>query len=51
VTVDWQGLKLQEMVDHDDGGGRVPRTVECEVTEDLCDTAHPGDVVTISGNA
>ncbi|KAL0347221.1 UNVERIFIED_CONTAM: putative DNA helicase MCM8 [Sesamum calycinum] len=29
--------------------GRVPRTVECELTEDLVDTCIPGDVVTVTG--
>lgn len=29
--------------------GRVPRTVECELIEDLVDTCIPGDVVTVSG--
>ena len=30
-------------------GGRVPRTVECELTEDLCDSCQPGDIVKLSG--
>lgn len=29
--------------------GRMPRTVEVELTRDLADTASPGDVVTITG--
>jgi DNA helicase MCM8 len=29
--------------------GRVPRTVECELTEDLVDSCVPGDVVTVAG--
>ncbi|RVW98802.1 putative DNA helicase MCM8 [Vitis vinifera] len=29
--------------------GRVPRTVECELTEDLVDACIPGDVVTVTG--
>ncbi|CDP06703.1 unnamed protein product [Coffea canephora] len=29
--------------------GRVPRTVECELTEDLVDACIPGDIVTVTG--
>ena len=29
--------------------GRVPRTVECELTEDLVDLCIPGDIVTVVG--
>ncbi|OAY84810.1 putative DNA helicase MCM8 [Ananas comosus] len=29
--------------------GRVPRTVECELTEDLVDSCIPGDIVTVTG--
>lgn len=29
--------------------GRVPRTIECELTGDLVDSGVPGDVVTVSG--
>ena len=47
MTVDWQVLRLQEIVQHE--SGRVPRTIECEISEDLCDSAMPGDVVTLSG--
>ena len=32
-----------------DASGRVPRTLECELTEDLVDCCVPGDVVTING--
>jgi DNA helicase MCM8 len=27
----------------------VPRTVECELTEDLVDCCIPGDIVTVTG--
>lgn len=47
VCVDMQTVRLQEIVQ--DECGRVPRSVECEMTEDLCDRAVPGDVVTITG--
>lgn len=45
--MDWQSLRLQEIVQHE--SGRVPRTIEVELTEDLCDSATPGDVITLSG--
>ncbi|XP_071453404.1 DNA helicase MCM8 [Hetaerina americana] len=49
-TVNWQSVRLQEILGDDQReGGRVPRTVECELTEDLVDSCVPGDVVTISG--
>ncbi|XP_021920496.1 DNA helicase MCM8 isoform X1 [Zootermopsis nevadensis] len=49
-TINWQSVRLQEIVSDDQReGGRVPRTVECELTEDLLDSCIPGDVVTITG--
>lgn len=29
--------------------GRIPRTVECHLTSDLCDSCVPGDNVTVTG--
>ncbi len=29
--------------------GRIPRTIECELTSDLVDSCVPGDMVTITG--
>lgn len=29
--------------------GRIPRTVECHLTSDLCDSCVPGDTVTVTG--
>jgi len=50
VCVDRQVIRLQEVLDEDGGeGGRVPRTVDCELTEDLCDSSQPGDVIKLSG--
>jgi len=50
VCVDRQVVRLQEVLEEEGGeGGRVPRTVECELTEDLCDSCQPGDVVKLSG--
>lgn len=41
---------MQELTKSDDHEeGRVPRTVECELTEDLVDACIPGDVVTVTG--
>ncbi|KAJ9181622.1 hypothetical protein P3X46_009734 [Hevea brasiliensis] len=48
--IDFQKIRIQELLkseDHEEG--RVPRTVECELTEDLVDACIPGDVVTVSG--
>ncbi|KAI7820418.1 MCM2/3/5 family-domain-containing protein [Gamsiella multidivaricata] len=49
-TVDWQTIRLQEKLPDDRlDSGRVPRTIECEVTNDLVDRVIPGDVVEITG--
>ena len=47
ITVDWQSIKVQEIVQFKTGD--VPRAIVCELTEDLCDSAMPGDIVTIVG--
>lgn len=42
--------RIQELVsagNHEEG--RVPRTVECELTEDLVDCCIPGEIVTVTG--
>lgn len=60
VAVDCQRLKLQELPREagaaratldaeDDDAGRVPRTLEVEVTGSLCDVACAGDEVTVCG--
>jgi len=50
VCVDRQVVRLQEVLEEEGGeGGRVPRTVECELTEDLCDSCQPGDIIKLSG--
>ncbi|GER28680.1 DNA replication licensing factor MCM8 [Striga asiatica] len=48
--IDFQKIRVQELLksEHHEEG-RVPRTVECELTEDLVDACIPGDVVTVSG--
>ncbi|KMZ58606.1 putative DNA replication licensing factor [Zostera marina] len=48
--IDFQKIRLQELQkseSHEEG--RVPRTVECELAEDLVDSCIPGDVVTVTG--
>ncbi|KAG1365701.1 putative DNA helicase MCM8 [Cocos nucifera] len=45
-----KNCQVQELLksgNHEEG--RVPRTVECELTEDLVDSCIPGDVVTVTG--
>jgi len=45
-----QTKRIQELLEYDDpDSGRVPRTVECEVAEDLVDTCCAGDIVTVTG--
>uniref|UniRef100_A0A672UPM1 DNA helicase MCM8 n=1 Tax=Strigops habroptila TaxID=2489341 RepID=A0A672UPM1_STRHB len=50
TTVDWQSVKVQElMADDQQEAGRIPRTIECELVQDLVDSCVPGDVVTVTG--
>ncbi|XP_024985408.1 probable DNA helicase MCM8 [Cynara cardunculus var. scolymus] len=48
--IDFQKIRIQELLksEHHEEG-RVPRTVECELIEDLVDLCIPGDVVTVAG--
>ncbi|XP_076347300.1 DNA helicase MCM8-like isoform X2 [Tachypleus tridentatus] len=49
-TVDWQSIRLQEIIiDDQREGGRVPRTIEAELMFDLVDICVPGDIVILSG--
>ncbi|XP_066524234.1 DNA helicase MCM8 [Hoplias malabaricus] len=49
-TADWQTIKIQELISDDQReSGRIPRTIECELTQDLVDSCVPGDMVTITG--
>ncbi|GLD69643.1 DNA helicase MCM8, partial [Lates japonicus] len=49
-TVDWQIIKVQELMGGEQReAGRIPRTVECHLTSDLCDSCVPGDTVTVTG--
>ncbi|KAJ8510005.1 hypothetical protein OPV22_000439 [Ensete ventricosum] len=48
--MDFQKIRVQELLkseNHEEG--RVPRTVECELAEDLVDSCIPGDVITVTG--
>ncbi|XP_054834584.1 DNA helicase MCM8 [Eublepharis macularius] len=50
ITVDWQSIKIQELMSDDQReAGRIPRTIECELIQDLVDSCVPGDVITIAG--
>ncbi|XP_015917512.2 DNA helicase MCM8 [Parasteatoda tepidariorum] len=50
-TVPWKSIRLQELNADQSEGGRVPRSLECELACDLTDRCIPGDVVIISGIA
>nr|XP_056712015.1 DNA helicase MCM8 [Euleptes europaea] len=50
ITVDWQSIKIQELMSDDHReAGRIPRTIECELIQDLVDSCVPGDVITVTG--
>eukprot|EP01100_Stratorugosa_tubuloviscum_P000096 TRINITY_DN1021_c2_g1_i2.p1 TRINITY_DN1021_c2_g1~~TRINITY_DN1021_c2_g1_i2.p1 ORF type:complete len:769 (-),score=340.00 TRINITY_DN1021_c2_g1_i2:106-2361(-) len=49
ASVDWQKIKLQELDDDQRGSGRMPRTIEVDLTEDLVDSCVPGDIITVCG--
>lgn len=49
-TINCQTIRVQELQSDDQReSGRVPRTVECELTNDLVYTCIPGDVVSVTG--
>lgn len=53
-TVDWQKIRIQELQEKDDDfsareEGRMPRTIDAELFDDLIDTCIPGDTVTVAG--
>lgn len=49
-TINCQTIRVQELQSDDQReSGRVPRTVECELTNDLVYTCIPGDIVSITG--
>lgn len=48
-TIDWQTIRVQDISGDDRReAGRIPRTIECELTADLVDSCVPGDMVTIT---
>ncbi|KAF5283512.1 hypothetical protein FQA39_LY17327 [Lamprigera yunnana] len=48
-AVNWQSLKVQELIGTNNyENGRVPRTIDCEATDDLVGCCIPGDDVTIT---
>jgi DNA helicase MCM8 len=49
-TIDSQTVRLQEQSSSGDRceSGRVPRTIDCELTADMVDTCVPGDTVTVA---
>lgn len=48
--MDFQRIRLQEVVtDESREEGRMPRTIECELVDDLVDSCVPGDDVTVTG--
>ncbi|XP_044337960.1 probable DNA helicase MCM8 isoform X4 [Triticum aestivum] len=48
--IDFQKIRIQELSSAENREeGRVPRTIECELTEDLVDCCIPGEVVTVAG--
>lgn len=46
--IDWQKITVQEKPE-DVPGGQMPRSVEVQLSEDLVDSARPGDRITIVG--
>lgn len=49
-TINCQTIRVQELQSDDQReSGRVPRTIECELTNDLVYTCIPGDVITVTG--
>lgn len=49
-TIDWQKIKIQEILsDSSNEAGRIPKTIEVELTRDLVDKCIPGDHITICG--
>lgn len=48
--IDFQKIRIQELASAENREeGRVPRTIECELTEDLVDCCIPGEIVTVTG--
>ena len=48
ITVNRQFIRLQESEGSHQGGGRVPRSMDCLLTRELCDSVNVGDVVSLT---
>lgn len=49
-AVDFQSIRVQELIGSEQiDQGRIPRSIECELTHDLVDAGIPGDLVTVTG--
>ncbi|XP_016405809.1 DNA helicase MCM8-like [Sinocyclocheilus rhinocerous] len=50
INIPYISARIQELMSGDQReSGRIPRTIECELTQDLVDSCVPGDMVTITG--
>uniref|UniRef100_R7W0F1 MCM C-terminal AAA(+) ATPase domain-containing protein n=1 Tax=Aegilops tauschii TaxID=37682 RepID=R7W0F1_AEGTA len=50
LALEFKCMKIQELSSAENREeGRVPRTIECELIEDLVDCCIPGEVVTVAG--
>nr|CAI5856089.1 unnamed protein product [Callosobruchus analis] len=48
--ITWQSMKIQELLGIEQcDGARIPRSLDCELTEDLVKCCIPGDDVTVTG--
>lgn len=50
--VDYQKIRIQELKDRDGlnrDEGRIPRTIDVDLCDDLVDSAIPGDIVAVNG--
>lgn len=51
MLLNFSNQRLQEVISDpkDVESGRIPRTIECELSEDLTGICMPGDLITING--
>lgn len=50
-VVEWQRIKVQEIIldENDVECGNIPRTIDCELTEDLTGSVSLGEMITVNG--